>query len=146
MQIQVFNKLPKEAQMILKKVFMEEQCFRHEYDETDEAAEHLVAYENGEPIGTCRIFRDDEKDVYMLGRLAVLAQYRGKQAGAFLMQEAEKRVCEQGGTVLWLHAQCRAAGFYEKQGYRKSGETGLDEGCPHIWMSKALGQRDVQIG
>ena len=139
MQIQVFHHLPKDAQMVRQKVFMEEQGFIHEYDETDEIARHLVAYENGEPAGTCRIFRDSAEDVFILGRLAVLPEHRGKQVGALLMQEAEKEGCNLGGTALWLHAQCRAAGFYEKQGYRKTGEIGLDEGCPHIWMSKELG-------
>ena len=139
MQIQVFQHLPKDAQMVRQKVFMEEQGFIHEYDETDEIARHLVAYENGEPAGTCRIFRDGAEDAFILGRLAVLPEHRGKQVGALLMQEAEKEVCNLGGTALWLHAQCRAAGFYEKQGYRKTGEIGLDEGCPHIWMSKELG-------
>ena len=139
MQVQVFDDLSKDAQWVRQKVFIEEQGFRHEYDETDEIAKHLVAYENGEPAGTCRIFKDGAKDTFILGRLAVLAPFRGKQVGALLMREAEKRVRELGGTALWLHAQCRAAGFYEKQGYQKTGETGLDEGCPHIWMFKTLG-------
>ena len=143
MQVRIFDDLPADAQMVRQKVFMEEQGFRHEYDETDEVAKHLVAYENGKPAGTCRFFKDSTKDVFMLGRLAVLAQYRGKQVGALLLREAEKRVRDLGGTALWLHAQCRAAGFYEKQGYQKTGEIGLDEGCPHIWMCKALGSRDM---
>lgn len=138
MRVQIFDYLSKDAQLIRQKVFIEEQGFSHEYDETDEVAKHLVAYENGEPAGTCRIFKDSTKDAFLLGRLAVLAKFRGKQVGALLMKEAEKRVRELGGTSLWLHAQCRAAGFYEKQGYQKTGKIGLDEGCPHIWMWKTL--------
>ena len=37
-----------------------------------------------------------------------------------------------------LSGQVRVAGFYEKLGYIKQGETYLDEGCPHIWMKKNL--------
>ena len=28
--------------------------------------------------------------------------------------------------------------FYEKSGFSKYGEIGLDEWCPHIWMKKVL--------
>lgn len=28
--------------------------------------------------------------------------------------------------------------FYEKQGYRKTGNIDLEEDCPHIWMYKQL--------
>lgn len=136
MEIELFGYLPKEARAIRTKVFMEEQGFTYEYDEIDDTAWHLVASEGGKPAATCRFFWSEEKDAYVLGRLAVLPEYRGKNVGAAMMEEAEARVRALGGNKLCLHAQCRASGFYEKQGYQKTGAVELEEGCPHIWMSK----------
>ncbi|MDY4474645.1 GNAT family N-acetyltransferase [Mitsuokella sp.] len=40
--------------------------------------------------------------------------------------------------LLVLSAQIQARPFYEKLGYRASGEEYLDEYCPHIRMEKEL--------
>lgn len=136
MVIESFNYLPKEAQAVRTKVFIEEQGFAYEYDEMDQTAWHLVGYECGKPAAACRFFWNEQKKTYILGRLAVLPEYRGKNLGADMMREAENRVRALGGKSLYLHAQCRASGFYEKQGYQKTGLVEPEEGCPHIWMYK----------
>jgi predicted GNAT family N-acyltransferase len=119
-------------------VFVEEQGFVEEFDEIDPIAAHIVAYDGNEPIGTCRLFYDDERKSYILGRLAIRKKYRGQEIGSLLIKEAEKKVDENGGTRIILHSQCAAAGFYAKNGYREFGEIDDDEGCPHIWMKKDL--------
>ena len=43
-----------------------------------------------------------------------------------------------GGGSVRLHAQQRASGFYEKQGYEPYGPVEYEEYCPHIWMKKKL--------
>lgn len=138
MQIKLFQKLPKEAVAVRTKVFMKEQGFVDEYDQADAAAMHLVAFVDGKPVGTCRFFWDEERNAYVVGRLAALLEYRGKKIGAALLREAERQIGLLGGKSVHLHAQCRAGGFYEKQGYQKMGRVELDEGCPHVWMVKAL--------
>lgn len=136
MEIKAFTPVPGEAVRIRNDVFVEEQGFMDEFDRWDDIATHLVAFEGGEPIGTCRVFYNDGEGKYMVGRFAVLPAYRGKKIGAKLMEEAERCVQKAGGSQLFLHAQCRAAGFYEKQGYEKMGEVEDEEGVPHIWMYK----------
>lgn len=139
MRTEVYNPLPKSAFMIREKVFIEEQGFQNEIDEIDDIALHLVMYnDENEPVATCRIFEGEEKQAFILGRLAVLKKYRGKNIGSDIIREAEKLVIEKGGKYLKLHSQCRAKKFYSKLGFVEYGEIGYDEGCPHIWMRKSF--------
>lgn len=135
-EIKVFSHLPKEAKAIREKVFIEEQGFQREYDETDEIATHLVLYEDDEAMGTCRIFPGECSAVYNFGRLAVRKEYRGRGLGRDLLAGAEALAKEQGGECLTLHAQLHAKDFYEKAGYAVCGELEYEEGCPHIPMKK----------
>ena len=138
MNTKLFDKLPSEAIAIRKEVFIEEQGFQMEFDETDCIAKHLVIYNEEEPIATCRFFSDKEKNVFFIGRIAVIKKYRGMKIGAQILQEAEKMIRQKEGKKIKLSAQCRVRAFYEKQGYKKEGEPYLDEGCPHILMSKVI--------
>lgn len=138
MNITVYHTLPEAAKEIRRRVFMEEQGFQNEFDETDNISTHLVLFDGDLPVGTCRVYFDKEMNAYILGRLAVIKEYRKRQLGSVLVSEAEKYARAQGGRELALHAQCRASGFYKKCGFEEFGEVGDDEGCPHIWMKKRL--------
>ena len=134
----IYDCLPEDAVTIRREVFVEEQGFVEEFDEIDPIAAHIVAYDGNKPIGTCRVFYDNDRKSYVLGRLAIRKKYRGQEIGSLLIKEAEKKVVLNGGTRIILHSQCAAAGFYAKNGYREFGEIDDDEGCPHIWMKKDL--------
>ena len=139
MQIKVFSSLPQAAEEIRKKVFIEEQGFAYEFDEKDDIAAHLVLFdESGTPLATCRVFKDCRHDFYVLGRVAVLKEHRGKNLGLALLKEAENYVKEKGGNLIVLHAQLRAIDFYKKAGFTEFGEVEYDEGCAHIYMKKYL--------
>ncbi len=137
--IKCFNSLPEDSKYIRVEVFVKEQGFNEEFDTVDLHAYHFVAYDQNErPIGTCRIFTEDNSDIYYLGRLAVLKEVRAGGVGRALLNCAEDKARELGAVELKLHSQCRAQVFYEKCGYTAYGEIELDEGCPHIWMKKVL--------
>ena len=138
MIIKDYNYLPEEAKKIRSEVFVKEQGFYDEYDEFDDIAKHMVMYSNEEPISTCRIYYNSEKESYIIGRVAVLKEWRGKNIGRRILNAAEEYIRENGGKSVMLSGQVRVAGFYEKLGYIKQGETYLDEGCPHIWVKKNL--------
>lgn len=138
MEFKTYDYLAEDAKMIRKKVFMQEQGFVDEFDDTDLQAIQIVLYDGNKPIATCRIFPGKERNEFILGRMAVLKEYRGKNIGARMLQEAEKVVAQKGGTFISLHAQCRVQTFYERSGYTVSGEVGEEEGCPHIWMKKQI--------
>lgn len=133
----LFDFIPEEAREIRKAVFVEEQGFADEFDDTDCAAYHMVAFVDGEAAATCRFFRSSETE-YTVGRIAVLKQYRSKHLGSRLLAAAEKAMLEKGGSSVSLHSQLRAKGFYEKAGYSPSAEADEEQGCPHVWMRKLL--------
>lgn len=136
--IKMFNWLPEDAKMIREEVFVKEQGFCHEFDETDNIAVHFVLYNEKQPAGTCRIFKGEEAGVYILGRLAVMKECRGLQCGKQLVQAAEAEIRKHGGVKILLHAQVRVQNFYEKAGYKAFGQKDMEEICPHIWMAKEL--------
>ena len=139
MKFEIYDYLPDAAKLVRQTVFVEEQGFVNELDDTDDIATHIVLYDEKKPAATCRIFQGEKSGEYILGRLAVMKDYRGKNIGSRIISEAEKCVLAKGGKILMLHSQCRAKDFYAKSGYTEFGEIGYDEGCPHIWMKKELG-------
>ena len=70
MNTKIFTTLPQDAQDIRIEVFMKEQGFKNEFDEIDTISHHIVVYDEGKPIGTCRFFK--ENNHYTIGRVAVL--------------------------------------------------------------------------
>ena len=134
MKILDFDYLPKEAMGVRIEVFVKEQGFMDDMDSTDNVATHFVAYENDTAVGTCRIFKENE--AYILGRLAVVKEWRNHGIGRALLAAAEKTVFEKGGSSLRLHSQTQAESFYKKCGYSAVGDIEFEQGCPHIWMEK----------
>lgn len=132
------EKLLKEGAAIREAVFMGEQHFSYEFDETDDIAHHLLLTVDGHPAGAARIFESETVGTWLIGRVAVSAEYRKLKLGSRIMRECEKKITELGGNCAALSAQCRVQPFYEKNGYVPSGEVYLDEYCPHIHMEKEL--------
>ena len=138
MEVKIFDYLPEEAYKIREDVFIKEQGFVNELDEIDSIATHIVLYIDNEPVGTCRVFFDREMGEYLIGRVAVLKKYRGRNLGAEIIAEAEKQILKMGGKKVVLSAQERAKAFDGKQGNAVFGELHYDEGRPHLWMKKEL--------
>lgn len=133
------NGLFQDAWKIRETVFIMEQGFQNELDEIDDIAAHLVLYDDkGNPAGVCRVFQSERPEEYILGRLAVVKEQRGKHIGEEIVREAEKYAASKGAKTIKLHAQCQAGIFYEKIGYDAYGDIEEEEGCPHIWMKKYL--------
>jgi predicted GNAT family N-acyltransferase len=143
MLMKEYDYLSEDAIMIRNEVFVKEQGFNEEFDEIDGKATHIVMYDRERAISTCRIYYHIEKLSFVVGRIAVIKAYRGKNIGAKMLRYVENNIRKNGGKNVVLSAQVRVAEFYEKQGYKKSGEVYLDEDCPHIWMEKKLKIVDV---
>ena len=121
---------------IRTEVFIEEEGFKDEFDETDKTCSHIVLYENNKPIATCRYFL--ENGVYHIGRVAIIKKYRGKHLGNKIMQIAEDYIKKDSGQTIEVSAQVRVSEFYKKLGYNKVGDIYFDEFCEHIRMVKKL--------
>ena len=140
MKLNVFHYLPEEAKAIRIAVFCEEQGFQEEFDELDCTATHLVAYEKGIPVGTCRFTLLTPPNTYLIGRIAVSRSQRGKGIGGKLVREAEKLVLAShtGSVVFHIGAQVQAIPFYAGLGYTPVGERYMDEHVEHQGMEKTV--------
>ena len=132
----VTNTLSEDEKMIRETVFIEEQKFKIEFDDTDDIATHIVMYIDNNPVGCCRLYKQENE--YHIGRIAVLKPYRGKGYGEKILLNAERVAKEKGADSISLSAQVIASGFYEKLGYKKHGEIYFDEYCEHIAMKKDI--------
>lgn len=139
MKCEVFSRLPEEAKAIRVAVFCREQGFQEEFDELDEIALHVVAYnEDGVPMGTCRYYPTDRVGKYAIGRIAVLPAYRKLGVGRAMIREAERRIFYDRGMLIHIGAQVQAMPFYAKLGYVPVGERYMDEHVEHQGMEKRI--------
>lgn len=120
---------------IREEVFVKEQEYpiELEFDEADENCWHLVLTDNEKAVATARLLKLSE-GVFKPGRIAVLKEYRGKNIGAELLTLIIEKAKEMGAKELHIGAQTYAVGFYEKFGFKTTGEEYMDEHIPHIDM------------
>lgn len=121
---------------IRRQVFVIEQAVdpAEEYDEYEDACIHLLALSDGVPCGTARI-RTTENG-RKLERFAVLKEYRGKKAGAALVEACLQRL--EPGTYAYMHAQEHALDFYAKHGFQATGDRFWECEIPHFKMWKRV--------
>lgn len=120
-------------------VFIEEQNVPEadEMDGRDDEAMHLLAVQNGRPIGTARLFV--QGDTGKIGRVCVLADGRGQGVGAALIREALAVLAAQPGVrQAKLGSQRHAIAFYERLGFGVVGPEYDDAGIPHQDMVREL--------
>ncbi|MEK5269398.1 GNAT family N-acetyltransferase [Aeribacillus sp. FSL K6-8394] len=127
-----------DAFYVRKKVFVEEQNvpIEIELDEYEEFAEHVVLYDDHQPVGAGR-FRVIG-NIGKLERICVLPQYRGKGAGNIILETLEKLAAEKGLKKIKLNAQVQVENFYKKHGYQTVSDIFMDAGIPHVTMEKTL--------
>ncbi|MFD1883201.1 GNAT family N-acetyltransferase [Paracoccus pacificus] len=124
---------------IRRTVFVEEQQVPEadEWDDRDEDAIHLLAWQDDRPIGTARLLT--EATTGKIGRVAVLAEARGLGVGAALIRAGLDRFRKMPGIAqVKLGAQTHALGFYEKLGFQARGPVYDDAGIPHRDMYLSL--------
>ena len=120
-------------------VFVDEQGvpIEEERDALDDSALHLLATDNGTPLGTARIvFMGDTAKI---GRVCVVKSARGTGLGAKLIEACvDAARARDGITRAKLGAQIHALGFYEKLGFEAYGDIYLDAGIEHRDMVRLL--------
>ncbi len=122
-----------------RRVFIEEQNVPEadDVDGLDPTAIHLLAWLDGQPVGTARLLI--KGDVGKIGRVCVLPGLRGLGIGKALVAAAVEYLGAQPALrEARLGAQTHALGFYEALGFRAEGEVYLDAGIPHRDMSRRL--------
>ena len=110
-----------------------------ERDEDDEVCDHVVALHGAAVVGTGRLLAPQTPGGRALvGRMAVASAERGRGVGSAVLALLEQRAVELGRPGIELHAQVHARRFYERVGYRPSGDVFLEAGIEHVTMRKDL--------
>lgn len=105
-----------------------------EWDEFDTISVHLLAYDTAEqPVGTARLLPDGH-----IGRMAVLKEWRGQGFGSAMLCKLLQELQRRHQRKAQLNAQTCAVPFYEKFGFRVSGEEFMEAGIPHVKMTLSL--------
>lgn len=131
-----WSELGEQARQVREAVFVEEQRVPRdlEMDEQDAVSRHVVARDAaGGAIGTGRLLPDGH-----IGRMAVLADWRGKGVGRALLERLLEEAARQNLRHLALHAQTKACGFYRRFGFVEEGPEFVEAGIPHRVMVRSL--------
>lgn len=121
---------------VRQRVFVEEQQVPAalEIDALDPLSVHVLARgSDGEPIGAGRLTPDGR-----IGRMAVLADWRGRGVGEALLLALIEAARGRGWREVNLHAQLPARVFYTRQGFLPEGEVFTEADIAHQHMRLVL--------
>ena len=138
-----FKQALTELRAVRDQVFVIEQNVPEEleHDARDPLCTHVIArLQDGTPIGTGRLTTDRH-----IGRMAVLAAWRGRGVGDALLLALVEQVRLRGWHDVHLNAQVSALGFYERHGFHAEGERFMEAGIEHQAMRRTLdGPRKIE--
>lgn len=131
----------KECFDIRRQVFIREQNISEaeEFDGLDEKCGHYIVYnEQDNPVSTGRLVKIND-ELYQIGRVATLKEYRHKGYAEFLMLSLIEKARSLGAREITLLAQTSAVKFYEKCGFMLDGnEVIMDAGIEHVRMKHVI--------
>jgi predicted GNAT family N-acyltransferase len=108
-----------------------------ELDGHDHEGVHLIAIQDDELLGTCRLLLVGR--TVQFSRLAVRGSARRQGIATALLEAADQETRSAGARRLVLHAQTYARRLYEQAGYLPRGKPFREAGIEHIAMEKELG-------
>lgn len=111
---------------------VEQDCIYQELDGKDYDSLHVFFEEEGNVIAYLRAFQKDAETVQM-GR--VLTVHHGIGLGGQLLREGIKQIRSvYHPKRIYIEAQCYAAGYYAREGFKICSEEFLEDGIPHVQM------------
>ena len=122
--------------LVRRRVFIDEQRVPEnlEWDDVDEACTHALASgSDGAPVGCGRLLADGH-----IGRMAVLASWRGRGVGDALLATLVETARARGDARVLLNAQTHALPFYARHGFVAQGAPFEEAGIPHQAMRLVL--------
>jgi predicted GNAT family N-acyltransferase len=129
----------RQAIKVRKRVFVDEQGIPEDIDidGQDSSALHMVVQNSDTAVGTARVLFV-APDVAKIERMAVLKAFRRKGIGGNILLFLIKELKNKSVRKVVVHAQSRAASFYESCGFNESGKPFNEVGIPHIKMEYRL--------
>ena len=108
-----------------------------DFDGLDPESKHIVAFWQGQGVGTTRLRHLNEQTV-KIERLAVLSKFRGQGIGRKIMEAALEFLAQSEVEIVQLHAQLYIKDLYQKFGFVQVGNVFKEAGILHIKMQKQL--------
>ena len=98
----------------------------------------IGAFEDDKMLACCLLTKTEENKCLKLRQMAVQNNLQRKGIGASMMNFAELVARDKGYKKLMMHARKNALGFYEKLGYKTTGNEFKEVTIPHFVMEKNL--------
>jgi GNAT superfamily N-acetyltransferase len=98
----------------------------------------LIGCFEDDKLEACCLLTTIEDKTFRLRQMAVTAGLQGKGIGRVLLVFAENVARDMGYKKMTMHARTSALGFYEKLGYKTSGDEFFEVTIPHYVMEKDL--------
>ena len=124
-------------------VFIVEQAVpvEDEWDAQDARSRHVIARDaENRPIGTGRLTPD-----HVIGRMAVLSEWRGRGVGEALLKALLDQARALGYPAVELHAQVHAISFYTKYGFEAYGDEFVECDIRHRMMRLDLAAPERRV-
>ncbi len=97
----------------------------------------IAAFEDDDILGCCMLVEKDT-EIARLRQMAVLNNLQGKGVGTAILQFAENLARDRGYKKIMMHARKNTTDFFEKSGYKISGNEFIELTIPHYVMIKEL--------
>ncbi len=103
-----------------------------------EKSDILIGCFDEDKLEGCCLLTETGQGEVRLRQMAVISGLQGKGLGRALMQFAENIARDRGYKKITMHARKTAIGFYEKLGYKTTGNEFVEVTVPHFTMEKNL--------
>ena len=123
--------------LLRSEVFVVEQnCVYQDIDGRDEKAEHVLVKKNNKIIAYARVLEYSDRNNISIGRIVVSKKERGNSLGSYLLDFILKKIHqEKPKRPIKISAKAHLEKFYTDHGFKRSSNTYMEDGIPHISMT-----------
>ena len=115
---------------------VEQNCVYQDIDGRDENAEHAILKKNNKIIAYARVLEDRVSNNISIGRIVVSKKERGNSLGSYLLDFILKKIHEEKPKrTIKISAQAHLEKFYTDRGFKRTSNTYMEDGIPHISMT-----------
>ena len=97
----------------------------------------IAAFDDDDILGCCMLVEKDSETA-RLRQMVVLNNLQGKGVGTAILQFAENLARDRGYKKIMMHARKNTSDFFEKSGYKITGNEFIELTIPHYVMTKEL--------
>lgn len=132
--VELYNLLKLRSEVFV----VEQDCPYQDLDDKDQNAHHLLGYESdGQLVAYTRLLDKgiSYSDYCSIGRVVIKMAYRKNKSGSILMEESIKHCKRLFNTFnIKISAQYHLIPFYNRLGFKETGNQYLEDNIPHIGM------------